>query len=982
VIARALGDAGLRAADVDAVEGHGTGTTLGDPIEIDALQAVYGQERSAGRALRLGSLKSNIGHSQAAAGVGGLIKMVQALRHEVLPQTLHVDRPTDKADWSSGGIELLAEAVAWPHGEHVRRAGVSAFGISGTNAHVIVEEAPAETPDTTEPPGAGPVPWVLSGKSPAALDAQAANLHTWLERHPDVGLAEVGAALAHTRARFEYRAVITRGTRHELMGGLHSLGRGELPHNAVRGTAPRRAKTAFLFTGQGSQRPGAGRELAACHPVFAQSLDEVCAELDRYLDRPLRQVMFAEEGTEEAELLHRTDFTQPALFALETALYRLVESWGFSADFVIGHSVGELSAVHAAGVLSLADACALVAARGRLMQALPTAGGMTAVHATEEEVRESLRHTGGVLAVAAVNGPNSTVVSGPRAELDAWQRHWEERGRRTRRLRVSQAFHSPLVRPVLADLANLAEKLDFHAPAVPVISNVTGTLADAATLATPDYWVRQAEQPVRFHDSVRTLERAGVTAYLELGPDGVLTSMTGDCLETPAKAVLSTSLHRSGREPEILLQALAELHVHGASGDLAGLFEPSAARRVSIPTYPFQTRAYWADGPRTTPVTKVRPRPESAPKTPERLGPEDVLTLVRTQTGLVLGHEGDGTDGIVNEHRTLLELGIDSLAAVRLQRRLSEATGLDLPATLLVDHPTPAAVADHLRLLLSEHPGPEGTYTRLLRDAHADGALPASIPRLWEAARRLPSFDSPEQLGDPLETLLVSEGSQAPVVVCVPSFLAGSGPHQYARLAAGFVRRSRMSALTLPGFGTAKSLPATWRAAVDSLAAATVRLADGAPVLLVGHSIGGVLAHAVAAGLERAGHDVVGVVLLDTYEPEPGRSAEVFGWAMGSIFDRENTAIEIHEHHVLAMGGYLGLLDEWRPDPLRAPALLLTAEDGPAAPGSDAWPLWRTADSVTTTPGDHFSILEAHATDTARTIEDWLRKETPCSPSA
>ncbi|MGW0733747.1 type I polyketide synthase [Streptomyces sp. NPDC002851] len=1091
VITQALHNARLRARDVDAVEGHGTGTTLGDPIEIDALQAVYGQDRPAGRPLRLGSLKSNIGHSQAAAGIGGLIKMVQALRHQVLPRTLHVDRPTDKADWSSGGIELLTEPVPWPRTEgRTRRAAVSAFGISGSNAHVIVEEAPAEdateapaqAPEEASRPGPAPeptglpVPWVLSAKSPAALDAQAARLHAWLEDRPHATPTEVGAALALTRSRFEHRAVVMGRTRPELLDGLASLGRGELPLGVVRGTAPRRAKAAFLFTGQGAQRPGAGRELAAAHPEFDRLLDEVCAELDRHLDRPLRPVLFAADGTEEAELLHRTDFTQPALFALEVALYRLVDSWGFRPDFLIGHSVGELAAVHAAGALSLADASALVAARGRLMQALPAAGAMAVVEATEEEVRESLRHGGAELAVAAVNGPESTVVSGPREELLDWQRQWRERGRRTRRLRVSHAFHSPLVRPMVDELAALAAKLEFRAPAVPVISNVTGATADAATLANPDYWAAQAEQPVRFHDSVRHVERAGATAYLELGPDGVLTGMAEHCLEDPAKAVLATALHRRGPEPETLLTALAELHAHGAGGDLAGLFEPSAARRVPLPTYPFQGRRYWVEGPgvRQTPQARPQPEPQSEPE-PEpqsepqasgRLGPADALTLVRTQTSLVLG---EAADADLDEQATLRELGVTSLAAVRLQRRLSVATGLELPATLLVDHPTPAALAEHLRHLLADRssdcratpgthargvaepptwlrhedaPAPcdrthqtprgrpssdggsvttgpgqsaaEGTYTRFLRDAHARGELPAAVPQLSEAARRLPSFTSaPTRPDEQPEAVLVSDGSagsagsdasdgsggsggsggsEAPVVVCVPSFLAGSGPHQYARFAAGFARRSRMWALNLPGFGPAQPLPATWRAAVDSLAAVAVRVADGAPVLLVGHSIGGALAHAVAACLERAGHRVAGVVLIDTYEPETGPAAQVFGWAMGSILARESAGVDLHDGNVLAMGGYLGLLDGWRPDPVRAPTLLLTAKDRPDAPGSAAWPLWRTAHRVTTIPGDHFSILEEHATDTARAIEDWLGpghgpglglgKETPCSPSA
>ncbi|MFC8130864.1 type I polyketide synthase [Streptomyces sp. NPDC057302] len=1000
VITQALAAARLRPDDIDAVEGHGTGTTLGDPIEIDALSAVYGRGRTAPRPLGLGSLKSNIGHSQAAAGVGGLIKMVQALRHEVLPRTLHVDRPTPKADWSGGGISLLTEPTPWPRGERVRRAGVSSFGISGSNAHVLVEEAPLDESHATgadpEPEPLPVVPWVLSAKTPAALHAQARRLHTHLTTtQPHATPTQIGAALAHTRTHFDHRATLTGTTRTELLAGLKEFGAGGLPGNAVLGVAARSRKTAFLFSGQGSQAAGMGSELAATHPVFADALDAVRAELDRHLELPLRQVMEAPDGTPDAELLHRTGLTQPALFALEVALYRLVESWGFTPDFLMGHSIGELSAAHVAGVLSLADASTLVAARGRLMQALPEGGAMVAVEATEDEVRESLRGEG-PLAVAAVNGPRSVVVSGAAEPLATWLRPWQDQGRRTRRLRVSHAFHSPLMRPMLDELASVAGGLSYHPPTVPIVSNVTGTFADAADLATPGYWVRHAEHPVRFHDGVRHLEDAGVTAYLELGPSGVLTAMTRHCLRTPGPAVLATALDGRAPEPAALMTALAELHTHGACGDLAALLPRESARRVTLPTYAFQPRRHWIDVPQTVRNTEPGPSAEPDRDEPQQTGREqtaqepvgqepvgqerDVLGMVRTQAALALGYE-DGAR--IDPERTLLELGFDSLGAVRFQRRLASVTGLDLPATLLVDHPTPSALAEHLRPLLAPHtPTAPSGPAELLRDLHRRGELVDAIPLLGAAAADRPSFSASERPAGPPESVLLSDGPATPAVICVPSFLAGSGPHQFARFAAGFTRRPRMSALTLPGLGASPLLPGSWRAAVDGLAAAALHTAGGAPLVLAGHSIGGALAHAAAASLERAGHRVEGVVLIDTYEPEPAQQQAVFAWAMGRILARDGASDGIDDDGVLAMGGYLRLFDDWAADPLTAPALLLTAEQGPDAPNAPAWRLWQAADTVTPVTGDHFSLLEEHAAHTARTVEEWLRKELSCSPSA
>uniref|UniRef100_UPI0011B0ACF6 type I polyketide synthase n=1 Tax=Streptomyces sp. SM9 TaxID=1736047 RepID=UPI0011B0ACF6 len=390
VIRQALAGAGLSAADVDAVEAHGTGTPLGDPIEAQALLATYGQDRPEDRPLLLGSVKSNIGHSQAAAGVAGVIKTVLAIQHGVLPRSLHIDEPSSHVDWSAGNVRLLTENTAWPETGRPRRAGVSSFGISGTNAHVVIEQAPEPAAPEDGTPAARPtvVPWVVSAKTREALDAQLARVTSVTGPTP----LDVGHSLATGRSTFEHRAVLLAGPESE-------------PAEAARGRATERT-LAVLFSGQGSQRAGMGRELYGRFPVFAEALDAVVARLDTGLERSLREVLFAEEGSEAAALLDVTGYTQPALFAVEVALFRLVESWGVSPEFVAGHSVGEIAAAHVAGVFSLDDACALVAARARLMQELPSGGAMVAVRATEAEVVSRLTEG---LSLAAVNGPDSVV---------------------------------------------------------------------------------------------------------------------------------------------------------------------------------------------------------------------------------------------------------------------------------------------------------------------------------------------------------------------------------------------------------------------------------------------------------------------------------------------------------------------------------------------------------------------------------------------
>ncbi|MEV0500566.1 type I polyketide synthase, partial [Streptomyces spectabilis] len=548
VIRQALASAGLTPSDVDAVEAHGTGTTLGDPIEAQALLATYGQDRPADRPLWLGSVKSNIGHTQAAAGVAGVIKMVMALRHGVLPPTLHVGERSRHVDWSDGAVELLTEGRPWPRTGQPRRTAVSSFGISGTNAHVVLEQAPADEADDdlaepVDPVLADAVPWVLSGNDPAALRDRAAALLRHLDGR-DASPTDVGYSLAVSRTALEHRAAVVGADRAELLRGVEALAAGGDAPNLMRGTVGTRGKLAFLFSGQGSQRVGMGRELYGEFPVFGQAVEEVCAALDPHLERPLRDVLFAEPGTEAAALLDLTTYTQPALFAIEVALFRLVTAWGLAPHYLAGHSIGELAAAHVSGVFSLADACALVAARGRLMGALPEGGAMLSLRADEDTVRGLVAEHRGAVDVAAVNGPESTVVAGDADAVAAIDRAWREHGGKTRYLRVSHAFHSPHVDAVLEDFRAVARTVSYGTPTIPIVSTLTGTLLTQEQARDPEHWVRHAREAVRFLDAVRRLREQGVANFLELGPDAVLTAAGRDCVDEGALLVAGTRANR------------------------------------------------------------------------------------------------------------------------------------------------------------------------------------------------------------------------------------------------------------------------------------------------------------------------------------------------------------------------------------------------------------------------------------------------------
>ncbi|WP_410873278.1 SDR family NAD(P)-dependent oxidoreductase [Nocardia sp. A7] len=578
VIRQALANANLTAAQVDLVEAHGTGTTLGDPIEAQAILATYGQDRPADRPVRLGTVKSNIGHTQAAAGIAGVIKSVMAIRNQLLPRTLHADTPSPDVDWTAGTLALLTDNVSWA-AAGPRRAGISSFGVSGTNAHVIVAEA---EPGAVTESGArlSPVPWTLSARDPAALRAQAARLLAFVDESTALDITDVGFSLATGRSAFEHRAVLVGGDVATLRNGLAELAAGQTP---LSGAARMNGKTAVLFPGQGAQRLGMGRELYAQFPVFAAAFDAVLAQADM----PLRGVLWGEDES----VLERTEFAQVGLFAVEVALFRLLESWGVRADFLIGHSVGELAAAHVAGVWSLADAVRVVTARGRLMQGLAGGGAMVAIEASETEVVAAL--PAGV-EIAAVNGPRSMVVSGDEDAVVAFAARMAESGSRVKRLAVSHAFHSRRMEPMLAEFEQVLTGVSYSDPTMPVVSNLTGSVD--ADLTSPKYWVRQVRDSVRFGAGLSFLVEQGVSRFVEVGPGAALSGLvdTGKAIPT---------LRADRPEVDAVLTALGQLHVDGGAVDWSAVF--TGARRVDLPTYAFQHQRYWLDAPEVSNAAAV-----------------------------------------------------------------------------------------------------------------------------------------------------------------------------------------------------------------------------------------------------------------------------------------------------------------------------------------------------------------------------------------
>ncbi|MER7842083.1 SDR family NAD(P)-dependent oxidoreductase [Streptomyces sp. NPDC096040] len=757
VLRLACAAAGVFPAELHYVELHGTGTPLGDPVEAAALGAVAGRERE--RPLLVGSVKTNIGHLEGAAGIAGLLKTVLCLSHRELVPSLNFRTPHPRIPLTKLGLRVVTEAVPWPATEGPLLAGVSSFGMGGANCHMVLTEPPAAAPAPERDAERydGPLLVPLTARAPAALAELAGRVG-----ESTASPLDLAYSLATTRSPLERRAVLVAENAEEVPSLLAALAGDAANARVVRGTAVE-GRTVFLFAGQGNQRPGMGREIYRRHPVYAAAVDEIAAELRPHLPRPLLDVVFAAEGSADVALLDEPAYTQPALFAVQVGLYRLMESWGITPDAVLGHSFGELAALHVAGAMSLADACALVAARGRLMQDIPPGGAMILVEASEAELLPDVEATGALVSVAALNSPTATVLSGDEDATLAIAGRWSARGRRTRRIQVPMASHSAHVDGILDGMRAAAARIDWRPPTLPVVSSLTGAELDVTGLDWPEFWARHTRGTVRFADAVATACAGGARTFLELGPDGTLCAMgPGSAPEDVAFVPAMTG----GERPDLrsLLTAVARVHTRGVPVDWARFYDGSGARRIPLPTYPFQRRRHWIAGVTAsggaTPavpaasVTGTPARPESGlAGLPAAEREQAVRALVRAEVAAAL--ELDSAEEL-DMRRPFKDLGFGSLMTVELGQRLAEVTGVRLPATVVLDHPTPERITAHLTAELAARTGQDTGPERPMTDPPPPAPADDPIAIVGMACRFPGGVGSPEELWD-----LVAAGTDA-----------------------------------------------------------------------------------------------------------------------------------------------------------------------------------------------------------------------------
>lgn len=1012
VLENACKSARVDPLEIGYVEAHGTGTSLGDRIEAHALGMVFGRKRPGSGPLMIGSIKPNIGHLEGAAGIAGLIKAVLMVERGSLLPSGGFTEPNPAIPFTELGLRVVDELQEWPVvAGRPRRAGVSSFGFGGTNAHVIVEEAGSVGADTVSGradvggSGGGVVAWVISGKTASALAAQAGRLGRYVRARPALDVVDVGYSLVSTRSVFDHRAVVVGQTRDELLAGLAGVVAGRPEAGVVCGVGKPAGKTAFVFAGQGSQWLGMGSELYAAYPVFAEALDAVVDELDRHLRYPLRDVIWGHDQ----DLLNTTEFAQPALFAVEVALYRLLMSWGVRPGLVLGHSVGELAAAHVAGALCLPDAAMLVAAHGRLMQALPAGGAMFAVQAREDEVAPMLGHD---VSIAAVNGPASVVISGAHDAVSAIADRLRGQGRRVHRLAVSHAFHSALMEPMIAEFTAVAAELSVGLPTIPVISNVTGQLV-ADDFASADYWARHIRAVVRFGDSVRSAHCAGASRFIEVGPGGGLTSLIEASL-ADAQIVSVPTLRKDRPEPVSVMTAAAQGFVSGMGLDWASVFSGYRPKRVELPTYAFQHQKFWlAPAPSVSDPTAAGQIGASdggaellassgfAARLAGRSADEQLaaaIEVVCEHAAAVLGR--DGAAGL-DAGQAFADSGFNSLSAVELRNRLTAVTAVTLPATAIFDHPTPTELAQYL---ITQIDGHGSSAAAAANPAERIDALTDLFLQACDAGRDADGWkmvalasNTRERMSSPVRNnvsknvALLADGISDVVVICIPTLTVLSDQREYRDIANAMTGRHSVYSLTLPGFDSSDALPQNADMIVETVSNAIIDVVGGScRFVLSGYSSGGVLAYALCSHLSvKHQRNPLGVALIDTYLPSqianPSMNEGFSPNDTGKGLSREVIRVarmlnRLTATRLTAAATYAAIFQAWEPGRSMAPVLNIVAKDRIATVENlreERINRWRTAAaeaaySVAEVPGDHFGMMSTSSEAIATEIHDWI----------